>query len=188
MYLSPSAEILADPEAPKVTAISCMQETSRTSGRITTHRTYGLPVPTDPKVRLAAFTAFVNRALDRAKAQRALSVEQVAELAGISANTVYLWRSGSQWKNFPKGESVEAFCDALGIPPATAYAILWPGQEAKPAAAEPLDTDPDLIALARKLNDPNVAESERHLIRETLRMLAARPSKPDDGVRRRRTG
>jgi transcriptional regulator with XRE-family HTH domain len=137
--------------------------------------------------RLAAYTAFVRRALERAKVQRNLSVEQIADIAGISANTIYLWRSGTAWRTFPRGESVEAFCDALNIPPAAAYAILWPGRDAKPAGPEPIDTVPELTALARKLNDPYVPELERHLIRETLRMLANRPATPVDTPGRRKT-
>lgn len=162
------------------------RETSSAPGTVTTRRSYRLLVPTDPQARLAAYTAFVRRALDRARAQRNLSVEQIADLAGISPNTIYLWRSGTQWKTFPKGESVEAFCDALNIPPGVAFAILWPGRDTKPPQPEPIDTMPELVTLARKLNDPNVPEEERHLIRETLRMLANRPASPVETARRRK--
>jgi len=186
MYPSTAGEILVYPEAPKVHMHPSARETSGASGSVTTHRSYGLLVPTDPPARLAAYTAFVRRALDRARAQRGLSVEQIADIAGISPNTIYLWRSGTQWKTFPKGESVEAFCDALSIPPGVAFAILWPGRDAKPAEPEPIDTVPELVTLARKLNDPNVPEEERHLIRETLRMLASRPTARVEAARRRR--
>lgn len=150
--------------------------------------TYRHVVPTDPEARLAAFTAFVRRALDRAKATRGWSVERVAQEAGVGVNTLYLWRGGREWKQFPRGESVEAFCDALGIPPAAAYGILWPGKNERPAEPEPLGPEPDLILLARKLEDPNVSEQEKFLIRETIKGLAARPSQPGDAPKRRNAG
>lgn len=186
MYPSTAGEILAYPEAPKVHMCPSARETSAAPGPVTTRRSYRLLVPTDPQARLAAFTAFIRRALDRARAQRNLSVEQIADIAGISPNTIYLWRSGTQWKTFPKGESVEAFCDALSIPPGVAFAILWPGRDTKPAEPAPIDTLPELVTLARKLNDPSVPEHERHLIRETLRMLANRPTISAEAVRHRK--
>lgn len=157
-------------------------------GLVPTQGTYGLDVPADPQARLAAFTAFVRRALDRARATRGWSVERVAREAGIGVNTLYLWRSGTDWKQFPKGESIEAFCDALGIPPATAYAILWPGRNERPAEPEPLGPEPELVTLARKLADPNVPEQEKYHIRETIRGLASRPSTPADVPKRRSAG
>lgn len=153
-----------------------------------TYRTYGLGVVADPEARLAAFTAFVRRALDHARITKGWSVEQVARKAGVSANTLYLWRSGAEWKNFPLGRNVEAFCDALGIDPAAAFAILWPGKRDRPAEPEPLGPDEDLITLARRLADPNVPENEKYLIREIIRGLAARPAKPPDAPKRRNVG
>lgn len=145
------------------------------------------PAPA-PAARLSAFTAFVRRALDRARTGRDWSVERVAREAGIGVNTLYLWRSGTDWKQFPKGENVEAFCDALGIPVATAFAILWPGKDARPAEPEPFDMDPDLWILARRLADPSFPEKEKYLIRETIRGLALRPNQPVDLPKSRKVG
>jgi transcriptional regulator with XRE-family HTH domain len=128
---------------------------------------------------MGAFAAFVRRATERAKIARGLSIEQVAELAGISANTIYLWRSG-KGTSFPQGASVEAFCDALGIKPEVAFQILWPGSDARPSEPLPLGPDEDLLILARKLADPSTPERERFLIRETVRGLAARSAKAAD--------
>lgn len=172
------------PEVPEHGPASHAREASGVWGMIPTQRTYGLGVP-DPEARLAAFTAFVRRALERAQTSRGWSVEQVARQAGVGVNTLYLWRAGTQWKQFPKGESVEAFCDALGIPPAVAYTILWPGKNERPAEPEPLGPEPELVVLARKLSDPNVPEQEKFHIRETIRSLAARPSTPAEAPKRR---
>ncbi|MFI7547244.1 helix-turn-helix domain-containing protein [Actinoplanes sp. NPDC049599] len=143
---------------------------------------------TDPAVRLASFTAFVRRALDHAKTQRQWSVEDVAEAAGISANTIYTWRSGKS-KQFPQGVNVEAFCDALGIKPGVAFDLLWPGRDDRPTEAIPLGPDDDLLILARRLADPNVPPQEKFLIRETIRGLAARAAEtadaPTDAPKRR---
>jgi transcriptional regulator with XRE-family HTH domain len=132
---------------------------------------------------MAAYAAFVKRATERAKIGSGLSIEQIAERAGISANTIYLWRSGKGTK-FPQGASVEAFCDALGIKPEVAFQILWPGSDARPAEPIPLGPDEDLLILARKLADPSTPERERFLIRETIRGLAARSTTSADGVER----
>lgn len=151
------------------------------------HRTYLLDMSAPPEARLAAYTAFVRRALDRARTGRSWSVERVAQEARMSPNTLYLWRNGD-WKSFPRAESVEAFCDALGIPVATAFTILWPGKSTRPTEPEPLGPEPDLLLLARRLADPNVSEQEKYLIRETVRGLASRPSPPTDLATRRKTG
>jgi transcriptional regulator with XRE-family HTH domain len=179
------SEIATHPQASAHSPPSRAREDRSTWGFGPGHGIYGQDVPADPEARLAAFTAFVRRALDRARTTRGWSVEVVAQEAGIGVNTLYLWRSGNQWKQFPKGESVEAFCDALGIPPAAAYGILWPGKNEKPAEPEPLGPDPDLILLARRLADPSVSEQEKFLIRETIRGLASRPGTPVDTPRRR---
>lgn len=168
------------PEAPQHTHPPSARELPIALGWIPAQRTYRASVPTDPAVRLASYTAFVRRALDHAKTQRGWSVEDVAAAAGISANTIYIWRSGAQWKQFPKGESVEAFCDALGIKPEVAFGLLWPGRDDRPTEPIPLGPDDDLIILARRLSDPNVSPQEKFLIRETIRGLAARSTESAD--------
>lgn len=131
---------------------------------------------------MAAFAAFVRRATERARANRGMSIEQIAEAAGISANTIYLWRTG-KGTSFPQGASVEAFCDALSIKPEVAFQILWPGSDTRPSEPLPLGPDEDLLTLARKLADPSVPEREKYLIRETIRGLAARSATKADESR-----
>ena len=170
-------EIRADtavlPEVPRRSSDSRAREGSRALGCVPVQRTYGLDVPADPRARLVAFAAFVKRATDHAKLSRGWSIEQIAERAGISANTVYLWKTG-KGTSFPQGANVEAFCDALGIKPEVAFALLWPGSHAPATEPVPLNSEPDLMVLARRLADPNVPEREKFLIREVVQGLAAR--------------
>jgi transcriptional regulator with XRE-family HTH domain len=137
-------------------------------------------VPADSTARLAAFSAFVRRATEQARLRHGLKIEDIAERAGISANTIYLWRSG-KGTSYPQGASVEAFCDALAIKPEVAFQILWPGSAAHAQEPVPLTTDADLMVLARRLSDPNTPDREKYLIRETIRALAARSTSQADG-------
>lgn len=155
--------------------------------RSTTNGTYRLVVPASPEARRDAFSRFVNRALAQAKQSRGWSIPKVAEISGVGVNTIYRWVR-ADWREFPKGELVEQFCDALDIPAAAAFSILWPGKSNRPAPPEPLPTEPEFDELMRKLRDPNVPETEKYLIRETIRGLASRPNRPA-GIRKdRRAG
>lgn len=147
--------------------------------------TYRGDVPASADARRAAFSRFVERTLEHAKAERGWSVPKVAEASGVGDSTLYRWRDGD-WKRSPQPEQVVAFCDALGIPPSAAFSILWPGQDDRPAEPEPLPLDPDLQTVLRRLRDPNVPEREKFLIRETLRSLAARS--PEQSPKGRRAG
>lgn len=129
------------------------------------------------EVRREHFTRFVRRAVNRAKESRQWSIERIAKEAGVGAATIYRWLEGD-WVKSPQGDAVQAFCNALGIPPGIAFGILWPGEDDRPATPEPLPTSPAVEVIMRKLNDPNVPESEKYHIRQTLESLAARPKSP----------
>jgi transcriptional regulator with XRE-family HTH domain len=138
------------------------------------------------EVRREAFAIWVRRVTGHAKTARGLSIEDIAELAGIGNPTIYRWRKG-QGKALPLAEQVEAFCDALDIDPAIPFAILWPGKNRGSAAAEPLPLDPDFQTLARKILDPNTSDFEKKFIRETMRQLADRPADAGRVLPRRTT-
>lgn len=96
----------------------------------------------------------------------------------MSNSTIYRWIHGSGAKA-PSPEQIVAFCDALDLDPAVPFRILWPGRASSSddhRADQAPDIDPVVAAIARKLEDPNLPDSERDFLRETLRMLAARPS------------
>jgi transcriptional regulator with XRE-family HTH domain len=133
-----------------------------------------MPAPS-VDVRRRAYAAFVQRVTAHAEETRGLSIPRIADLAGIDNGTIYRWRDATG-KRLPTPESVVAFCDALGIPPAVAFAILWPGKDDQAPEAEPLPQDPDIERqmreLLRKISDPNVPEAEKVTIRATIRHLA----------------
>lgn len=139
--------------------------------------TYGARVPTSPDVRRRAFAAFVARCIARVKASRGWSVPIVAKQSGVGVNTLYRWLRG-EWGKSPEGDLVEAFCDTVDVDPALAFRILWPGKQGRATATEPLPMEPEFEEVLRKLNSPNVSETEKYYIRETIRALASRPDKP----------
>jgi transcriptional regulator with XRE-family HTH domain len=142
-------------------------------------------MPATADARRVAFSRFIARALEHAKTERGWSVPAVAKASGVGDSTIYRWRDG-QWSRSPLPEQVVAFCDALGIPPSAAFAILWPGQSERPAEPAPMPLDPDVQTILRRLRDPDVPEREKFLIRETLRSLAARH--PERASKERRSG
>jgi transcriptional regulator with XRE-family HTH domain len=141
--------------------------------------TYGDGVPQPLEVRRANFAAWVRRVLLHARQARGLSVVEIAKAAGIGSQTIYRWR-GQDWeREGPKPDQLVAFCNALGVSTREPFAILWAGDIDGTPPVEPLAiSDPDLLTLARKLNDPNVPETEKFFIQETIAQLAARATKP----------
>lgn len=134
--------------------------------------------------RKIAFATFVRRALDEARATRAWSGTEVSRRTGVSRQTINRWVRGD-WASDPEAERVVAFCEGLGLNPATAFAALGWDRTATPRSAPtPPPMDPDVEALLRRLVDPDVSDAEKFHIRETIRYLAYRPSLPVD-VRKR---
>ncbi|MEH1097616.1 XRE family transcriptional regulator [Micromonospora sp. CPCC 205561] len=134
--------------------------------------------------RKIAFATFVRRALDEARATRAWSGTEVSRRTGVSRQTINRWVRGD-WASDPEAERVVAFCEGLGLSPATAFAALgWERTTAPRSAPTAPPMDPDVEALLRRLVDPDVSDAEKFHIRETIRYLAYRPTLPVD-VRKR---
>ncbi|WP_229399778.1 XRE family transcriptional regulator [Micromonospora okii] len=134
--------------------------------------------------RKIAFAAFVRRALDDARAMRAWSGTEVSRRTGVSRQTINRWVRGD-WASDPEAERVVAFCEGLGLHPTAAFAALgWDRTAGPRVATAPPPMDPDVEALLRRLVDPNVSDTEKFHIRETIRYLAYRPTLPAD-VRKR---
>jgi transcriptional regulator with XRE-family HTH domain len=133
--------------------------------------------------RKLAFAGFVRRALETARTSRAWNGSEVARRTGVSRQTINRWVR-ADWHSDPEPERVVAFCEGLGLNPASAFTLLeW----ARPAARLPEPApavDPDIAALMRRLADPTLTEQELFHIRETVRYLAYRPPRSSD----RRTG
>lgn len=154
-------------------------------GIVSTREPYVGPMAPPVEVRRDAFARWVRRVLAQAKDVRGLGVVDIAKMAGIGNPTIYRWAKGDG-KDLPNPEQVLAFCDALDIPSAAAFTILWPGKNELRAQPEPIPMDADLQTLMRKLSDPNVSEFEREFIRETLRQLADRPVQRERPLKRTR--
>ncbi|PZF91270.1 XRE family transcriptional regulator [Micromonospora endophytica] len=128
--------------------------------------------------RKIAFATFVRRALAEASATRAWTGTEVSRRTGVSRQTINRWVRGD-WASDPEAERVVAFCEGLGLDPATAFAALGWDRNANRRDAPPLPPmDPDVEALLRRLADPGVSDAEKFHIRETIRYLAYRPTLP----------
>jgi transcriptional regulator with XRE-family HTH domain len=141
---------------------------------------YRQPVLSSAPGRKIAFAAFVRKALDDARTTRAWTGTEVSRRTGVSRQTINRWVRGD-WASDPEAERVVAFCEGLGIDPTVAFGVLgWDrGTPARPAPQAP-PMDPDVEALLRRLVDPNVSDSEKFHIRETIRYLAYRPQLPPE--------
>ncbi|HEX5543032.1 MAG TPA: helix-turn-helix transcriptional regulator [Micromonospora sp.] len=130
-----------------------------------------------PAVRAAKFGRFVDRVLREAR-ERGMTIAEIERATGVGKSTIYRWRDGA-WTKDPRASQVRAFCEGLGVPYRIAYKLLgW--AENGPPESEPLDIEPDMQTVARRLRDPNVSEAEKQEIRTMLRYLARRRDVPAD--------
>ena len=127
--------------------------------------------PPPPSVSRARFAKFVSRALDSARA-RGMTDREIASATGVGVSTFHRWRRG-EGREMPELDKVRAFCEGLGVSVVGAMTALGmsPGRDAH--APEP-PMPPELRVIMRRLADPNVASSEKLVIREMLKMLAER--------------
>lgn len=118
------------------------------------------------------FSRFVERALESAR-QRGMSAAQIEQATRISLSTIHRWRRG---EIAPTVDKVRQFCAGLGLSPKEALAAL--GMADREAAPPEPIVDPDILALLRKLQDPNTNDETKTYIRTTLQMLANMPAQP----------
>lgn len=141
------------------------------------HGKYRLRMSPSPAVRAAKFGRFVDRVLRDAK-DRGMTIPDIERATGVSKSTFYRWRDG-EWTKDPRPSQVRAFCEGLGVPYGVAYRLLgW--AENGPPEEEPLELEPDMREVARRLRDPNVSEAEKQEIRAMIRYLARRRDVPAD--------
>jgi transcriptional regulator with XRE-family HTH domain len=124
--------------------------------------------------------------VEAARKQAGISKREAARRAGISEGR---WRqivTGIQKAGEvdipvnPRRTTVEAMARAVGVNPdrAIVAAGFEPARRPQPDEAEIDKTplDPDVVAILRKLADPNVSNEQKFLIKEMLRSLAAMPA------------
>lgn len=99
-----------------------------------------------------------------------MSAVDIEQATKIRLSTIHRWRRGEIQ---PTVDKVRQFCAGLGIPVTEALNALGVGErDATPP--EPI-IDPDVLALLRKLEDPNTNDETKAYIRTTLRMLVNMP-------------
>ena len=131
--------------------------------------TAGQPVSRD--VIRARFAAFVRRALVSAR-DRGMTDREIAKRTGLAPSTFHRWQRG-QGREMPEVEKVRAFCEGTGASIDEAMAALGMSERRNYRSPEP-PMPPELRVIMRRLADPNVAASEKLVIREMLKMLAER--------------
>ncbi|WP_030488167.1 hypothetical protein [Micromonospora chokoriensis] len=99
--------------------------------------------------------------------------KDIARVTGIGASTFHRWRRG-EGRELPELEKVQAFCDGLGVSVVGAITALGlnPSVRDDPEPEPPLP--PEIRKILRTLADPNVADSDKLVLREMLKMLAER--------------
>ncbi|MCX4474848.1 helix-turn-helix domain-containing protein [Micromonospora sp. NBC_01655] len=136
------------------------------------HGKYRLRMSTSAQVRAAKFGRLVDRALREAR-ERGMTIDEIVKATGVSSATLYRWRSG-EWTKDPRASQVRGFCEGLGVSIRVAYQTLGWAEDGEPQPSEPLDLEPDMQEVARRLRDPNVSEAEKQEIRTMIRYLARR--------------
>lgn len=110
----------------------------------------------------------------------------IEEATGITNSTFHRWQKGNFGRTGPSAHTVWKFCDGLGIPRKVAADLLgWSTDESVVIGPEP-ELPSDFREILRRLRDPNVPETEKFHIRETIRSLAARPKTPTGAAARKK--
>jgi transcriptional regulator with XRE-family HTH domain len=134
---------------------------------------------TSPELIRVRFSRFVQRALDGARA-RGMTDKDIEAATGVMSSTFHRWRRG-EVRTMPGLDKVRAFCEGIGADMDDALAALGLTGERDNPEPEPI-LDPDLRLILRRLHDPNVPETEKIFIRESLRMLADRSRRRAPGT------
>lgn len=122
-------------------------------------------------LRRRRFGDFVKRALTAAR-DRGMTVKDIEAATNVSKTTFYRWQDGD-WTRDPRASEVKSFCIGLSVSVDEAYRMLGWAQVSQSRAVEPIMEDPDVRAVMRALNDPNVHPAVKLMIRRQLRALAA---------------
>jgi DNA-binding phage protein len=115
------------------------------------------------------FARFVRQAVDEAKRDRGWTMTRVAAETGIGRSTLFRWLSG-EGQDFPELAKVRAFCSALQIPVASAFAALGITSEAR--TVDDPDVSNDVERILAHLRNPRVSPAQKKIIRDMLGYLA----------------
>jgi len=103
---------------------------------------------------------------------------EIQTTTGISFGTFHRWSRGDIGPTGPQPAKVRQFYDRLGRSHTPAFnALGWTDHDRIDPDPEP-ELPPDVRTILRKLRDPNVPDSEKTYLFESLKDLAARPVPP----------
>jgi transcriptional regulator with XRE-family HTH domain len=133
--------------------------------------TYRVAVKQPPEIGRQRFARFVSRVLGEAR-DRGMNDAEIHRATSISPSTFHRWQRGD-FRTAPDVVKITSFCDGLGVPAALAMRALGAEEGRDDPAPEPA-MDPDVRRILRALADPHVSDTDKIVIRETLKMLANR--------------
>ena len=139
------------------------------------HDTYIATVTTSPEINKVRFARFIKRVLNDAR-DRGMNDGDIHDATGISPSTFHRWQRGD-FRTPPGIDKIKAFCSGLGVPVEPALRALGAEEGRDESTPEPA-IDPDVRKILRALSDPQVDDSTKTFVRETLHMLALRVSSP----------
>lgn len=136
-----------------------------------TSGTYRWPVSPAPEVNRQRFARFVARVLADAR-DRGMNDQAIADATTISPSTFHRWQR-ADFATTPDVGKIAAFCEGLGVPTITAMRALGAEEGRDETAPEPA-LDPNIRRILRALADPDVSDTDKLVLRESLKMLANR--------------
>lgn len=127
------------------------------------------------------------------------STDDTIDHSSIDRATWYRWKKISIPGNMPKAQTLNEFCESLGLDPAIPYGILGWGQPAnRPAAVDPSpesDIDRRIRLLRIAIDRPGIKREEQRVLETHLvRLLAAKQASDDaltaadDALKRHKAG
>lgn len=128
-------------------------------------------VATSADVNRQRFARFVARVLADAR-DRGMTDSDIAKATGVGSSTFHRWQAGN-FRKRPELEKIKTFCEGLGVPVRAAMLALGIEDGRDETAPEPA-LDPDVRRILRALADPGRPDEEKRVIREMLKMIAAR--------------
>jgi hypothetical protein len=147
------------------------QEQSRRRQRRVSSGTYRVSVSQHPETGKQRFAKFIARVLQDAR-DRGMNDGDITAATGVSNSAFHRWQR-ADFTTAPDLRKVQAFCEGLGVPTVLALRALGADEGRDDPAPEPA-MDPNVRKILRALADPNVSDTDKLLIRETLKMLANR--------------
>lgn len=137
--------------------------------------TYDAAVPVSDAVRYLAFSRWVRQVLIAAREERGWTDKDLEKATGLGPRTWHRWQGNDFGPKGPQVDSINKFCDGLGIPRSVPYKILGLTGEYPIVTPPEPEIPADVREILRRLRDPNFPDAEKFHIKATLAALVARP-------------